>query len=311
MLKDKRVLVTGSSGVIGRVLVDMLHQLGATVLGADKKDKTNKLDTRHIKLNLAFDSLKEIIAFQPQVVFHLAAEFERTEDEPDYWKVSFDNNVLLSHRLIEAVEDMPMMECFVFASSYLIYDPAAYMGMGAGALLQENDEIKPRNIVGVAKYFTERELSLVDRDGKFRAISARIYRVYGRGSRDVISRWIRSVISGKTIEVWGEANRFDYIFADDVAEGLIKLAETDAARGIINLGSGKSHSIYQVLQTVEFVVSGSLWHLKAKIKTIEKDVLIENEVANMWKFYNLTGWRAPTALEDGIKEIVKYERARL
>jgi nucleoside-diphosphate-sugar epimerase len=219
MLKNKRVLVTGSSGVIGRVLVDILHQTGAVVLGADKKDKTNKFDTRHVKLDLAFDSLREIVDFQPQVVFHLAAEFERTEDEPDYWKVSFDNNVLLSHRLIEAVEDIPTMECFVFASSYLIYNPNIYMSTGTGALLQENDEIKPRNIVGVAKYFTERELSLVDRDGKFRAISARIYRVYGRGSRDVISRWIRSAISGETIEVWGEENRFDYIFADDVAEG--------------------------------------------------------------------------------------------
>jgi nucleoside-diphosphate-sugar epimerase len=93
-------------------------------------------------------------------------------------------------------------------------------------------------------------------------------------------------------------------------KGLLKLAET-GARGVVNLGSGRSHSIHQVLQTVEFAASGPLWHLKSKIKTIRKYAPLEKEAANMGRFYNLTGWFAPTTLEDGIKEIVEYERNRI
>lgn len=51
--------------------------------------------------------------------------------------------------------------------------------------------------------FSERELDFMNiTHSKFTTISARIFRVYGRGSRDVISRWIRMALNGNKLVVF-------------------------------------------------------------------------------------------------------------
>jgi len=47
--------------------------------------------------------------------------------------------------------------------------------------------------------------------------------------------------------VYGRQNSFDFIFADDVAEGLIKLTESEKAQGVVDLGSGVAKGIDKVV----------------------------------------------------------------
>ena len=96
MWKDKRVLVTGSSGVIGRELVRLLIEAGAEVLSVDiEDDKSIEVPIEHIRVDLSEGIPVELPRFRPQVVFHLAATFERTVETARYWETSFENNVLL------------------------------------------------------------------------------------------------------------------------------------------------------------------------------------------------------------------------
>jgi len=306
--QGKRVLVTGSAGVIGTSLVRKLSSQGATILSIDlspfKTSYEQKL--KHIQTNLANHIPKEVSAFDPEVVFHLAAAFERTVETLGYWITSFENNVLLSHLLLRELEQCPSLRTFVFASSYLVYDPRLYRGNQGVYYLRESDAIAPRNLVGLAKYFTERELEFIQKTvGKYRTISARIYRVYGRGSRDVISRFIRSSLRGKPIEVWGRKNRFDYIFADDVAEGLMRLAESEAIDGIVNLGSGVPHSIDDVINILRSKLDNVL------VQDCQCDYALEASCADMSLFYKITGWLPGTSLKDGISEIIAYEQRRM
>ena len=115
-------------------------------------------------------------------------------------------------------------------------------------LLKENDRVSPRNVCGAAKYYTERELDFLCGHNKpgMRAVSARIFRVYGCGSRDVVSRWVRSAIANETIELYNEENRFDYIYAGDVAEGLLQLTLSPSAQGVVNLGSGNARQVSEL-----------------------------------------------------------------
>lgn len=303
---NKRVLVTGSSGVIGRVLVKLLMELDAIVLSVDLEDSESiEASVDHIQLNLAKEIPANLSNFQPQVVFHLAAAFERTVETHDYWKTSFENNALLSHRLLRVMNDISSLESFVFASSYLIYDPKQYLDVSVDHKLKETDNVRPRNLVGAAKYLFEQELDFIDRvEHRFRTVSARIYRVYGLGSRDVISRWVRSAIAGKTIEVFGEDNEFDFIFAGDVAEGMLRLAQASEARGVINLGSGNYSSIRQVVNLLESIVPG------IEVQRLEREYQKEASAANMTMFQHLTAWLPQTTLEDGINKILEYEQTR-
>ena len=304
--KDTKVLVTGSSGVIGNVLVKRLNALGATVLSVDIAPGEKLGDSvKHIRADLSREIPKRICDFSPEVVLHLAATFERTEEVPGYWKTNFENNTLLSHMLLGALSSCPSLKVFVFASSYLIYDPIQYLNVKEVRCLRESDPIAPRNLVGLAKYYTERELDFIqETEANVRYVSARIFRVYGRRSRDVISRWIRSALKGGPIEVYGRNNIFDYIYADDVAEGLIKLAETDGAKGFVNLGTGVARSINDVISVLESEIPG--------IRLIELNWEGPNEAscADMTQFRKLTGWVPQTSLQQGIKQVIAHENER-
>lgn len=304
--KDRRVLVTGSAGVIGRVLVRSLFLKEARVLSVDivSSSELARL-VEHIQADLSREIPHRCVTFEPEVVFHLAAAFERTVEPPGYWKVSFNNDVLLSHRLLEKMVSVRALKLFVFASSYLVYEPKLYLNAPEVYRLKETDPIAPRNLVGLAKYFTERELDFVqETDGRFRVVSVRIFRVYGRGSRDVISRWVRAGLRGDQIEVWGRENRFDYIYADDVAKGLIKIAESEDTRGVVNLGSGKARSIGEVVD----ILKNELGTLQ--VKELPSDAPIESSCADMSLFKQLTGWMPEISLEEGIRRIIEYEGKR-
>lgn len=304
--KDKNVVVTGSSGVIGSVLVNRLVALGARVLSLDiASGERFGTSVEHIQVDLSEEVPRRVTDFNPEIVFHLAATFERTDEEPDYWKTSFKNNTLLSHELLMVLSQCNSLKLIIFASSYLIYDPSIYLNSETIRYLKESDSISPRNLVGLAKYYTERELDFIQKtNAQIHAVSARIFRVYGRGSRDVISRWIRSALKGETIEVYGRDGFFDYIYADDVADGLIRIAESDASQGIVNLGTGYARSVGDVVSVLRSEFTGM------QVRELARESTKEGSGADMTRFKKLTGWSPSTSLEEGIRNVIDFEKGR-
>src|SRR3990167_9653289 len=302
MWSNKKVLVTGGAGVIGRVLVKKLEDIGADVVSIDRArpEEPSARIRSHVIGDLK-DCILDFVDF-PQIVFHLAASFQRTTIGPEFFGENFDNNVLLSHKLLSLKHHW---EKFVFASSYLVYDPLLYLWDDTH-FLKESDRISPRNIVGAAKYYTENELGFVCEDEKMSGVSARIFRVYGRGSKDIISRTIQQALRGEPIILYGENARFDYIFADDVAEGLIKLAEVDFPTTAVNLGTGKGKSLAEVITILREHIPDT------KVEHADKfGHPIENSRADVSLLKELTGWTPPTLLDVGIRKVIEYEREQL
>jgi len=297
MWSGKKVLVTGGAGVIGRVLVQKLEERGAKVVSIDREPAKFEKATHYTDNVLGHMLTCE----EQQIVFHLAASFGRTEIEPQFFNENFYNNAGLTHTLLSCEHHW---EKFIFASSYLVYDPLLYLWDDTH-FLKESDRIAPRNMVGAAKYYTENELDFVCQDEKMSGVSARIFRVYGRGAKDIISRVVQKALRGETIEVYGENARFDYIFADDVAEGLIKLAEVDFPTTAVNLGTGKGKSLSEVIAVIREHIPNM------KVEHAEKfGHPIENSRADVSLLRELTGWTPPTPLEVGIRKVIEYEREK-
>jgi nucleoside-diphosphate-sugar epimerase len=307
--KNKKVIVTGGAGVIGKSLIEKLVNKGSSIRCFDIVPRPNLLpqEVEYYEKDLCKLDIKEFGEFKPDIIFHLAAVFERSTESPEFWENNFKNNVISSHKVVDASKNCEQLKKFIFASSYLIYSPSLYLLREPPIKqinLKEGDLIGARNICGASKYYTEKELEfLSEADKNFKFISARIFRVYGKGSRDVISRWIRAGLKGETIEVFGKENLFDYIFADDVAEGLIKLAENDA-EGIVNLGTGTSRRVDEVVKIIQEQIP------EVKIKEIngEEFKKFEASSADTSRLMQLTGWRPKVMLEEGIKKIIEYEK---
>jgi len=305
--KNKRIIVTGGAGVIGKELIKKLTEKGAIINCFDiaPRPKVFSEKVEYCQKDLSLLNPIEFISFDPEIIFHLAATFERTKEDKNFWELNYLNNIILSHKVINVAKECKNFKKFLFASSYLIYDPTLYLFKRypqKPIKLKEEDKINPRNLCGAAKYYTEKELEFLSdfEEYSFSSVLARIFRAYGRGSRDVISRWIRAGLEGEEIEVFLEKNSFDYIFAEDVAEGLIRLGENNF-QGVVNLGSGRSQSIEEVVNTIKKYIP------QIKIKKIQKRDLFEASCADISKLKQVANWRPSATLEEGIKKIIEYE----
>lgn len=299
-----RVLVTGGAGVIGRVLVRRLAP-DAEVLSVDRASQSEAPPGVETVIADLSDQIPDRVRqFDPDTVFHLAATFERTQETPEFWERNFVHNVLLPHRLLQVLRGCPSVRVVLFASTYLVYDSHLYLERRGEHALRETDPISPRNLVGLAKFYTERELEFLATAHGWRVVSARIFRVFGCGSKDVVSRWVRLALDGAELEVYGREGQFDYVYADDVAEGLLRLARAETAAGVVNLGSGTARSIAEVLETIERSVG------RLQLREVPAPGPLESSRADLGRLREWTSWRPTTSLEAGITQIAQYERRR-
>ncbi len=310
-LRGHRVLVTGGSGVIARELLDQLADRHATVLSVDRLPlgRPAPPGVEHLVADLADADLRQIADFAPRTILHLAATFERSAESAEFWEHNWSDNVIATHRLAELAARAGTVEAFVFASSYLTYRTSQYLSpepASAGVALIEDGPILPRNLCGAAKLYGEAELAFA-RDvmgGAFRTVSARIFRVYGRGSRDVVSRWIRAALRGDPIQVYHPENRFDYVYSGDVAEGLLRMASDPRADGVINLATGRARPVSDVMAAIEAATGRKL---DARLGPIDEPY--EASRADISRLRSRLGWSPDTSLEDGVAILVAHERA--
>lgn len=306
--KNKKVFVSGGAGVIGTALVDELTQKGADIFVGDLKPKPTAWSSlKHYREGDLLDlKAKEIEAFKPEVFFHLAATFERSIETYDFWEENYHHNIALSHHLMTLLKDVPSLKKIIFASSYLIYNPSLYLFTSAqrqAIPLKENSAIAPRNLCGMAKLLHENELRFIKHfRPDLQIINARIFRSYGLNSRDIISRWIRTLLKKEKITVYRPEGIFDYVYAGDVASGLICLAETHYS-GIVNLGNGKARSIHDVLAVLKDNFGDFSY------KTEDADIPYEASQADMSLYHKLTGNKhAFLPIEKVIPKIIDFEK---
>lgn len=276
-----KAFVSGGAGVIGRELVALLRARGDSVIVGDLQPRPEEFREGVEYIQGDLNDLKTFP--ECDVFYHLAATFERLEESPEHFEKNFQHNVRLSHHLLSLC---PKSVRVVFASSYLVYGKPGFDG---------RRDIKPRNLTGAAKFYTECEMEVTHPN----SVSARIYRSYGKGSRDIISRSIRAGLRGEVVQIYGIQNAFDFIYAGDVAEGLVVMGDSPL-RGSVDLGTGAATCIWDIM-----------CFIKCKTKAVLRYVQYEYSKADMEPMREATSWTAKTNYGYGITKIEEYERGKL
>jgi len=312
---NKDILVTGGAGLIGQELIKQLLTTDVCILYCvDLKPMPKSF--RHwsdrityLQKDYADITQEQFDDMNPSIIYHLAATFERTTESMEFLGENFHNNLLVGSTLTEHIinhlsEDPGSIQALVFASSYLIYDSNLYQK--EIRYLNESDRIQPRNVCGASKLFHEVEFSKLKELG-VSVKTPRIFRVFGPGEcgkgGTIIHRWIKQLTEDSTskLTVHRPNNTFDYIYSKDISRILMQLAAVDHT-GIVNIGSGKSHTIMDVMEVLMKEFPLASYEIINDDKTPYE---AEYSVADISLLNQIIHNLPSTTLEDGILECIK------
>jgi len=151
------VLVTGGAGFIGSHLVDYLLEEGVSIRVVDNLSTGNLANLRHHRKNRKLEFVKADLKEKRgcsravkgiETVFHFAAnpEVKLSTVAP---RVHFEENVLATVNLLEAVRQNSQLERFIFASSSAVYGETGDEPVG------EDQPLKPVSVYGASKVACE------------------------------------------------------------------------------------------------------------------------------------------------------------
>ena len=132
IFKGKKILITGHTGFKGAWLTQWLLKMDAKILGVSKGIPTKPSLFQELKLNKEIKSIfldiskgnrleKEVIKFQPDFIFHLAAQSLVKESYLNPIE-TFKTNTLGSVYLLNALRKLKKSVCIVLITSDKSYD---------------------------------------------------------------------------------------------------------------------------------------------------------------------------------------------
>ena len=246
------VVVTGAAGFIGRNLVALLAARGLDVVGIDRRLGTSAGGTPGVAAELRADladalpgPIDDALA-EADAVFHLAGRAgARDEGAPaaELARLRLHDNVLAAERVLARVKrQVPLV---VVSSS------SVYGGAGTGGRpSREDDQLHPLGGYAGSKVALERRCAARAAAGGLVAV-ARPFTVAGEGQRPdmAIARWLAAAAGEPLTVLGGTGRRRDVTDVQDVAEGLLRMAEL-AVTGPVNLGTGAARTLGELVAAV-------------------------------------------------------------
>jgi nucleoside-diphosphate-sugar epimerase len=232
-----RVLVTGSSGLVGAALARSLKDQGVEVVPFDCRDGAATADIR----NRA--ALDDAIAGCDGVI-HLAAVSRVAwgESAPDLCNAV---NVTGTSNVIAAATAAPGKPWLLFASSREVY------GRLDTIPADERAPLRPANVYGKSKIDGEICVSRA-REGGLRAAVIRLSNVYG-ALNDHPDRAVPSLLwaamHNRDLTISGADTYFDFVHVDDCVRGIIALMARLADGKVtdpVHLVSGKATNLLEL-----------------------------------------------------------------
>lgn len=305
-MAGEKVLVTGGVGFIGSALCRALLGRGheVTVLDDLSVGSPERLPAggRLVRGDVCDAAAVERLlrALRPRRVFHLAAlhYIPHCNARPvDTLAI----NVGGTRVLLEACRREPPASVFV-ASTAAVYPPA-------GGPFREETPVGPIDMYGHSKAMDEDLARLFQRETGVRTVVGRLFNVFGPNDPNphLIPAILAQVLSGRHALELGNLDPVrDYVHLDDVVAGILAADGGAAAElAVYNIGSGRGHSVREVVAAMEEAVGHPLRVVQTadRLREIERPQL----VADVTKLSQETGWRPRVDFARGMAALLAGE----
>ena len=275
----KTILITGSSGFIGKNLIKKIPKYSTTI---EKNGK--KIDLR--------DKEKVLKLKRVNTVIHLAGK------TPYSKKLS--NNEIFEHNILGTLNILEYciskkVEKLIFVSSYIY-------GNSKNNPINEKHIVQPHNTYTKSKYLAEELCKNYAKKFGIKLIILRPFNLFGNLQKKgfLISNIIEAIKNNSSISITNKNNKRDYLLIDDFIDVILKMIDFDCKLEIFNIGSGKSYSFEKIIQLFE-KKSGK--KIKRENK-VSKDNNILKIQADISKITKKTGWHPKYNFEEGVEKIL-------
>lgn len=300
-----RALVSGSTGFSGRYLCEALRTAGFEVHAVSQRAEGSAVERIELTSSAAWSAV--IRTFRPDHVFHLSGVTHSTQLSEFAL-----HNTAAAAALLDAVLSQATLP-----RSLLLVGSAAEYGLVPEAALpvEESYSASPRSPYGVTKY-AQTQLGMEAARKGLRVIVARPSNIIGPGmprstALASFAHQIREIELGRranTLNVGDLTTSRDFIDVRDVAACYVALATHPDAAGVINISSASQVTMQWLLDRLiaEFAVPVSVLVDSARLRASE----VQKFSASNQRLRQLLGERALIPLDDTLRDIVAYERAR-
>lgn len=281
-----RILITGATGFIGQKLLKRLTDQHHSVAIHARK-QLQEVDSNVLVFTGALNQLqKEIIAFSPEYVFHLAGSSiypKNAKEEVELWSA----NVLYGNTLLSILKEIPGL-VFVNFTTSLAYDGAELYPFSYYALTKAN-------FVQSLHYFT--------RYYNFRVFNLILYTIYGKGDKTkrALNYILDSLDASEPITMSPGEQIMDFIHVDDVIGLCLLLLENKPYKKIeeIHVGTGRGTTLKQAAQLI-----ASLSHQKANIHFGSIPYRKEEKMVNIAPISQNRFWNSSVEIETGFLSLI-------
>ena len=301
-----RCLVTGASGHVGAFLTKALLTRGCEVAVLVRPqsdlwriaDVLGQVTLLHGVLGDLAGARAPLTAWKSETVFHLAWGGVTGAYRNDPAQIT--RNVAGSLELFDAALKAGM-KTWVGVGSQAEYG-------AVDGLLQEDLIARPVTAYGVAKLalgmMTEKLCAMTDT----RFLWLRLLAAYGPmdDPRHLLPSVIDQLLDGKRPALTPGAQRWDYLYIEDAAEAICRLALETSVQGVFNLGSGHAPKVRSLVETVRDLIDPSL-PLGFGDVPYRPDQVMRLQ-ADISKLCAATGWSPQTSLEEGLRRTIAWHR---
>jgi UDP-glucose 4-epimerase len=300
-----RCLVTGGCGFVGSALVRRLLAESCEVVVVDdlSRGSAANLGPAQGRVTVVQQDVRGglgpvFASVRPQVVFHLAALHFIPDCDADPARC-LQVNVDGTRAVIEATAALGHQASLVLASSAAVYAPVD------GPLREQADPLGPLDVYGQSKRWAE-ELAadFAARTGMAAGI-ARLFNVFGPGETNahLIPSLICQLKAGESVRLGNLSSRRDYVFVDDVADALLRLAWHARAghSATVNVGSGRAYAGHEVVAAIAGLTPALAGLAPAidpgRLRPVDRPTLL----ADTTLAQKLLDWAPRTSLIDGLR----------
>ena len=305
-LKNKRILVTGGSGFLGRQVVNQLLKAGA------QREKITVVRSRDCDLRVMENCRRAVD--QQDIVIHLAARVGGIGLNREKPAELFYDNLIMGTQLIHAAYQA-VVEKFVCMGTICAYPKYTPVPFKEDDLWNGYPE-ETNAPYGVAKKALLVQLQAYRQQYGFNGIFLLPVNLYGPEDNfdpktsHVIPALIRKVheaqIKGeKKISVWGDGSATrEFLYAEDAARGIVLGTQYYNSPEPVNLGTGHEFSIRDLI------------HLICELMEFDGEIVWETDKPNgqprrcldVERAKKAFGFTAQIDLKQGLKNTIDWWR---